>query len=96
MHDYPVYLALDVWQALGGDVLEFDGYLERNGRSETWASLVHYIRVLNGESRCGAHINDIDGPCVLLAHSDSSPHYGADDVGRSEPLPFVVKSRGDL
>jgi hypothetical protein len=80
----PVYLALDVWQALHLPVGEFDGYYQRNGWAETWAALMAGVR---GPAQCG---RPVDGEvCVLAPHSESAPCYGARDVGSSEPLPFL-------
>lgn len=86
----PSYLALDLWAALGGEPQAFHDYYARNGWSNTWATLLRAVRIQSGATRCGEYSREIEGPCVLLRHSDSSPHYGADDVGKSEPLPFVV------
>lgn len=82
-HAPPTYLALDVWQALGLPVDQFDGYYERNGWAETWAVLMAAVR---GPAQCE---RPVDGDvCVLAPHSESNPCYAASDVGSSEPLPF--------
>ena len=80
----PVELALDLWQALGFPAGEFDGYYERNGWAGTWANLLQAPGGVNQREKCG---DDSDGePCVLRA-GDHLVHYGASDVGSSEPLP---------
>lgn len=79
----PLYLALDLWQAMGLPLSEFDGYIERNGFGETWAVLLGHIR---NPLPCGRITYD-GTPCVLTPHSDMTPCYSADDVGTSEPLP---------
>lgn len=80
----PEYLALDVWQALGLPVGEFDAYYERNGCADTWANLLHAPGGVSRRPICGAVV---DGEaCVLRGHSHG-PHLVAGDVGTSEPLP---------
>ena len=80
----PVYLALDVWQALGLPVGEFDAYYERNGWADTWSNLMYAPGGVSRRPICGAVV---DGePCVLREHSNG-PHMGAGDVGSTEVLP---------
>jgi hypothetical protein len=79
----PVYLALDVWMALGLDSRAFDAFYERNGWADTWSILLDAVREDN-VPKCGAMTDE--GPCVLYRHN-IGPHMVGDDVGRSEPLP---------
>ena len=80
----PVYLASDLWSALRLPDAEFDGYYERNGWADTWSNLLAEVRLRSGARSCG---EDADGePCVLMTESHLV-HYGASDVGSSEPLP---------
>ena len=80
----PVYLASDLWSALRLPDAEFDGYYERNGWADTWSNLLAEVRLRSGARPCG---QDADGePCVLMTESHLV-HYGASDVGSSEPLP---------
>lgn len=82
----PVYLASDLWYALRlpDEDAEFDGYYERNGWADTWSNLLAEVRLRSGARPCG---QDTDGePCVLMTKSHLV-HYGASDVGSSEPLP---------
>lgn len=79
----PVYLAADLWDALGAPTADFDSYYARNGWADTWANLLGTVRD-HFKPKCG---HDADGePCVLTA-GHLPPHYGASDVGRSEPVP---------
>lgn len=83
----PVYLACDLWMALGLPVGEFDRYYSRNGWADTWSNLLHEVRK-HFRSSCGI---DVAGePCVLMANH-LAPHYGASDVGSSDPLPILEK-----
>ena len=83
----PAYLALDLWMALGAPVGEFDAYYERNGWANSWSNLLGEVRKVF-RPRCG---QDADGePCVLTEGHGNSPHYGASDVGASEPIPTAV------
>ena len=87
----PVYLALDLWQALGLPVEEFDGYYDRNGWADTWSNLLDPARRRFGRGECG---KDAGGePCVLTG--EHLVHYGASDVGSSEPLPFPTAPSAD-
>lgn len=80
----PVYLAVDLWMALGMDSREFDAYYDRNGWADTWSNLLARVRTLSGRQVCPIVV---DGePCVLLDRH-VGPHMGASDVGSSEPLP---------
>ncbi|MFB9283144.1 hypothetical protein [Pseudoclavibacter helvolus] len=80
----PVHLASDLWSALRLPDAEFDGYYERNGWADTWSNLLAEVRLRSGARSCG---EDADGePCVLMTESHLV-HYGASDVGSSEPLP---------
>lgn len=88
----PAYLGLDLWQALGLPVGEFDGYLARNGWADTWAALIRAVKVQRGVPACGLP-DDEGNPCVLLAHDPNFPHYAAGDVGRTEPLPPARSTR---
>ena len=81
----PVYLALDLWMALGLDADDFDAYYAQNGWADTWSTLLGVVR---GPKACGAEVDG--GTCVLSPHSESAPHYGADDVGASKPLPWPL------
>lgn len=82
------YLILDLWQALGCPVEQFDGYVERNGPADTWAALLAAVR---NPGRC---LRPVDGDpsdlCVLAPHSETSPCYGAGDVGSTELLPLPI------
>lgn len=80
----PVYLALDLWMALGMHSSAFDGYYDRNGWADTWANLLDAVRSQSGRKECPI-IADGEG-CVLL-NGHIGPHTGASDVGSSEPLP---------
>jgi len=88
----PVYLALDVWQALGLGMREFDGYYERNGWADTWSNVLHQVRVRAGAQPC-LELTDDGEPCTLLVHA-TGPHYGQSDVGSSEPLPLNHQEDG--
>lgn len=79
----PVYLALDLWMALGLDSSDFDRYYERNGWADTWAALLAEVRKTHIPV-CG-ELTDEGEPCVLHEHA-KGPHYGADDVGYGESL----------
>lgn len=92
MSDGQAYLAADLWYAMGGNAEDFVDYYERNGWANTWAALLQAIRVARGAELCAAFDPHIEGPCVLMKHNPSFPHYGASDVGRGEPLPFTVRS----
>lgn len=83
---HPVYLALDLWMALGMPSNGFDGYYERNGWADTWANLLDAVRRQSGRKECPI-IADGEG-CVLI-NGHIGPHMGASDVGSSEPLPLV-------
>lgn len=86
----PVYLAADLWDALGAPTSEFDSYYARNGWADTWANLLGTVRD-HFKPKCG---HDTDGePCVLTS-GHLPPHYGASDVGRSEPVP-VPEPQGE-
>lgn len=81
----PIYLALDLWQALDLPVRQFDAYYERNGWAETWSSLLAEVRWRSGRKTCPIIV---DGqPCVLV-DKHIGPHMDASDVGSSEPLPI--------
>lgn len=82
----PVYLALDLWMALGMPSNGFDGYYERNGWADTWANLLDAIRRQSGRKECPI-IADGEG-CVLI-NGHTGPHMGVSDVGSAEPLPLV-------
>jgi hypothetical protein len=83
----PAYIALDLWQALDLPTEEFDDYFARNGWATTWASLLDAVK--GTYTPCG---QDAGGePCVLRPHDASLPHYGAGDVGTSEPLPSATQ-----
>lgn len=80
----PVYLALDLWLAMGLEAGEFDAYYDRNGWADTWSNLLQGVRTRSGLQRCGVLV---DGePCVTIV-DHIGPHIGASDVGSSEPLP---------
>lgn len=81
----PAYLALDLWMALGLDSNLFDGYYDRNGWANTWANLLHHVRLSTSEPCSG--VDDQGDQCVLTEHA-IGPHYSEHDVGSSEPLPF--------
>lgn len=88
----PIYLALDLWQAMGMDSREFDAYYERNGWADTWANLLGDVREKYGRQVCGA---ENDGEvCVMLA-PHIGPHMSAEDVGSFEPLPIHTDGSGD-
>ena len=80
----PVYLALDVWQALGLPVGEFDSYYERNGWADTWANLMYAPGGVSRRPICGVAVGG--EACVLREHGNG-PHMGAGDVGSTEALP---------
>lgn len=83
----PLYMLQDLWAALHLPTDQFDDYLAKNGPGTTWEELLSAVR---GPAQCGV---PVDGEwCVLAPHSDTSPHYGASDVGRSKPLPRPVWS----
>lgn len=79
----PVYLAADLWDALGAPTADFDSYYARNGWADTWANLLGAVRD-HFKPKCE---EDVEGePCALTA-GHLTPHYGPSDVGRSEPVP---------
>jgi hypothetical protein len=80
----PIYLALDLWMALGMDSRGFDGYYERNGWATTWSVLLDAVRTAD---HCEMPIT-MDEDCVLRT-GHIGPHMGPSDVGSSEPLPRV-------
>lgn len=80
----PVYLAADLWDALGAPTGEFDAYYERNGWADTWANLLGAVRD-RFKPKCG---QDADGESCVLSAGHLPPHYGASDVGSSEPVPL--------
>ena len=82
----PVYLALDLWMALGMPSKGFDGYYERNGWADTWSNLLGAVRRQSGRKECP--IIAAGERCVLI-NGHIGPHMGASDVGSSEPLPLV-------
>lgn len=80
----PVYLAADLWQALGAPISEFDAYYERNGWADTWSNLLGAVRD-RFRPKCG---QSTEGePCILTA-GHLPPHYGSSDVGSHEPVPI--------
>lgn len=86
----PVYLAADLWDALGAPTQDFDAYYERNRWADTWSNLLGIVRD-RFRPKCGA---DTEGePCVLTA-GHLPPHYGSSDVGSHEPVP-VAEPQGE-
>jgi len=79
----PIYLALDLWMALGMESNDFDAYYERNGWANTWSALLNEVRK-DHRQKCGVVTEE--GPCVLYQHT-IGPHMMADDVGYGESLP---------
>ena len=89
----PVYLAVDLWMAMGLEVGEFDAYYGRNGWADTWSNLLGAVREKYGRQVCGA---ENDGEvCVMLA-PHIGPHMSAEDVGSFEPLPVHTDGSGDV
>jgi hypothetical protein len=82
----PVYLAVDLWMAMGMDSREFDAYYDRNGWADTWANLLAHVRRTYGRLPCRYAVEDGED-CVLM-NGHTGPHMGASDVGSSEPLPL--------
>lgn len=82
----PVYLALDIWQALNLPVREFDSYYKRNGWADTWSNLTAEVRRSARFEVCTA-LTDEGEPCVMQILGHIGPHMGAGDVGAYEPLP---------
>lgn len=90
-HEHPpVYLALDLWQALDLPMREFDSYYERNGWADTWSNLLAEVRRSARFDACTA-VTDDGEPCVMQMLGHIGPHIGASDVGSSEPLPVPQK-----
>ncbi len=86
----PVYLAADLWDALGAPAGDFDAYYERNRWADTWSNLLGTVRD-RFRPKCG---QDTEGePCVLTA-GHLPPHYGPSDVGSHEPVP-VPEPQGE-
>lgn len=82
----PIYLALDLWQAMGLDSREFDAYYERNGWANTWPNLLGAVRTKFGRRAvCPYAVEDGEDCVLLMGHF--GPHMGESDVGSSEPLP---------
>lgn len=81
----PVYLALDLWMALGFDSGEFGAYYERNGWDDTWARMLDVVR---GPRTTCAKAVDGDDWCVLKEGHEGA-HYGVGDVG--PPNDLLVK-----
>jgi hypothetical protein len=81
----PIYLALDLWIALGLDSREFDAYYGRNGWEDTWSNLLGEVRTMR-VPYCLAMTDE--GPCVLHRHT-VGPHMAEGGVGHFEPLPFT-------
>ncbi len=87
----PIYLAVDLWMALGGDPGHFQDYYDRNGWGTTWSILLDRARKSSPYYEvCGVIEDGEVEPCVLEKPKRDRihVHYGASDVGRSEPLPF--------
>jgi hypothetical protein len=87
----PIYLALDLWMALGLDDREFDAYYDRNGWADTWSNLLGRVREHFRGETCGWVTEDGE-PCVIDIAGHVGPHMGASDVGASEPLPAAKGS----
>jgi hypothetical protein len=86
----PVYLAADLWQALGAPISDFDAYYERNGWADTWANVLGTVRD-HFRPKCG---QDTEGEACVLTAGHLTPHYGPSDVGSSEPVP-VPEPQGE-
>lgn len=80
----PIYLALDLWLAMGLEGQDFDAYYERYGWADTWATLLNAVRTKYGRETCG---EGQDGDVCVLRGPHIGPHMTVDDVGTSEPLP---------
>lgn len=81
----PIYLALDLWMALGFDPAEFDGYFDLNGWGDTWPALLDVVK--GPRTPCAKPLSASDW-CVF-AEGHGGPCYGADDVG--PPNELLVK-----
>lgn len=86
----PVYLAADLWDALGAPTSDFDAYLERNGWANTWSNLLVAVRD-RLRPKCG---HDVEGESCVLSAGHLLPHYGPSDVGSHEPVP-VPEPQGE-
>ncbi|WP_280185067.1 MULTISPECIES: hypothetical protein [Nocardia] len=76
-------LCLDVWMALGLDVLLFDAYYQRNCFGTTWAELMSRVRALAiPPNPCF-----VEEWCALQA-GHFGVCYAADDLGSGTPLPL--------
>jgi hypothetical protein len=82
----PIYLALDLWMALGLPTDQFDDYYERNHWANTWANLLAAVRQRTGRKVCWKPVGQ--GERCVLTDRHFGPCYGDSDVGISEPLPF--------
>ncbi|MFK4760319.1 hypothetical protein ACI3KS_05225 [Microbacterium sp. ZW T5_45] len=80
----PVYLAADLWQALGAPTSDFDAYYERNGWADTWSNVLGVVRD-RFRPKCG---QATDGEACVLTAGHLPPHYGSSDVGSSERVPI--------
>ena len=77
------WMAEDLWCAVGLDGKDFDLFWETEGFGSTWAQLLQHVMKVSGTYReCS------DPECVLREHDPAHPHYEAQDVGTSAPLPF--------
>lgn len=86
----PIYLAADLWDALGAPIADFDAYYERNRWADTWANLLGVVRD-RVKPKCG---QGVEGEKCVLTAGHLPPHYGSSDVGRSEPVP-VPEPQGE-
>ena len=81
----PVYLALDLWMALGLPASMFDDYYERNGWANTWSNLLGVARNFSGREDC---LDIVDAERCQMSSGHIGPHMGQSDLGYSEPLPI--------
>jgi hypothetical protein len=87
----PWNLALDVWMALGHDSREFGAYMERNPAwGDVWSNLMAAVR--GPQAPCAEGVSGDDGNRCVLRDGHFGPHYGQDDVGRSE-VPWRKEDR---
>ena len=88
----PIYLALDLWMALGLDSRHFDAYYERNGWANTWANLCGGVRDAVGREPCLALI---ENEYCQLDFGHIGPHMGESDLGYGEPLPLRTSTEAE-
>lgn len=77
---------MDLWQAVGCKPEDLDDYVDRNGIAETWARLLHHVRILSGEQLC-QNYSWHGEKCELLEHKEG-PCHGKKDLTEIESLPI--------